>query len=503
MNRSSQSGVALIMALILIVVLSVMGISLMFLSQSETWSSMNYRLMSQTRDVAEAGVNKTANFLLYSYNLPGTVIDPMAAYNLIATPVLYNGYPTTVSYGGSPVILSSTPGVSSNYPVGAVQTSFNSASQGSLTAGFTAINYTSNAVLLSMRQANVYGSVTPVTIQTWLITSAANINGIPNAQVEISAILEREITPTFNYAAFATNSGCGALQFGGGGTTDSYDSTTVSGGSVTTQNYGGNVGTNGNLSTNGNPTTINGSLSTPRSGVGSCSVNNVTAWTAGTGHVTGSIIELPQPVNYPTPAAPSPLPPTTSITLNNKASDCGGAAGCTYSGGAFTLAPGGCAPGGTPATFGNVTVKGDVHLSAGCYNINTLTENGQGRFIIDSGPVVVSIAALSSTGTPLSGTVVDLTGGSISNPSLNPMNFQILYAGTGTVNLKGGSAASALVYAPNCTYSFAGNGDWYGAVIGAALTDLGGAGIHYDRRLQNNAFVVGNYFLSSFTWKKY
>jgi len=68
----------------------------------------------------------------------------------------------------------------------------------------------------------------------------------------------------------------------------------------------GNVGTNGNLTTNGSPTTINGNLSTPRTGTGTCTTNNVTAWTDNAGTVNGSIIELPQPVTYPTPVIPHP-----------------------------------------------------------------------------------------------------------------------------------------------------------------------------------------------------
>src|SRR5713226_10178176 len=72
MNRTKERGVALILALILLLVLSVMAVSLMFLSQTETWSSLNYRLMSQARGGAEAGVNAAANFLMSTgYTPPG------------------------------------------------------------------------------------------------------------------------------------------------------------------------------------------------------------------------------------------------------------------------------------------------------------------------------------------------------------------------------------------------------------------------------------------------
>src|SRR5712692_6009335 len=486
MNKTKERGVALILALILVLVLSVMAVSLMFLSQTETWSSMSYRIMSQARGGAEAGVNKAANFLMSTgYTPPGGAA--LNAYTLTASPVTYP------LGSGNPVVLSADSTVLSNYPLASAQTSFSTAGQGSLTAGNSTVNYTSSAKLLSMQRVTPYGSTTPVTIQTWEITSDGTISGLRNAQVEVSAILEQPISPVFNYAAFATSNGCSALTFGGGGTTDSYDSGAVVNGAVSTQAYGGNVGTNGNLSESGSPTTINGSLSTPRTGVGTCTTGNVTAWTDNQGTVTGGLVELPQPVVYPTPVIPAPGSTNLNLTRNWNCPTGGNTiSGCTSSGGNIYLPPG---------AYGNVNITGNanLHVSAGTYNINSFQEqSGQSGLIIDSGPVIFNI-----TGNNVSGAVVDLTGNSVQNPSLNPMNFQVLYAGTGTVKLAGNSQAAALLYAPNASFSFTGQGSWYGAVIGNNLTDMGGAAIHYDRRLQRNAYTVGNYMLSSFTWKKY
>jgi hypothetical protein len=485
-------------------VLSVMSISLMFISQTETWSSLNYRLTSQARDGAEAGVNSAANYIVNTYTEPGGVGDPTAAYTTNVSPV---------TYAGQPVILSANTNQASNYPVSSVQSAFNTSGigSGSVTAGNVTVNYNTYAKLLSMHTAfKPLGSTTNTTVQTWQIFSDGTISTIRNAKVEVSAILEQHIIPTFNYAVFATASGCSALQFGGGGTTNSYDSSTVVIGTTPTYSATmGDVGTNGNLATNGNPTTINGDLFTPRTGVGTCTSNNVTAWTAGTGHVNGSIVELPQSVVYPNPSVPI-APGITDMTLNNKASDCAGVTGCSYdtpscTAGDFCLAPGPCPlPSSVTGNgfYGNVTAKGNVHLSAGCYDLNTLSENGGGTLVINSGPAIVNIAALDSSGNPLTGTVIKLTGGSVSNPGLVPMNFQLIYGGTATVSLKGGSTASGVVYAPNATYSFAGNGDWYGAIVGQTMTDLGGAAVHYDRRLQNKAYTLGPWMLDSFTWKK-
>ena len=490
MKKLTERGVALILTMILLLILSVMGLSLMFLAQTETWSSMNYRFVSQARDGAEAGVNAAANFLLNNYTPPGGTGDPLTAYNINARPVQ-----TT---GGSAVILSANSNVASTYPVASVQTAFNTAAQGTLAAGNTTVNYAATATLLSMEQVGVYGSPTPVTIQTWRITSDGSINGLRSADVEVSSVMERQITPTFTYAAFAASNGCGALQFGGGGSTGSYDSSAVVGGVATTSNSDGNVGTNGNLATNGNPTDIYGNLSTPRSGVGTCTANNVTAWTSGSGHVSGSILELPQPVNYPTPTIPPPgatneginsattLPPGSygDITLNGH--------------GVLTLEP--TCP-GPPA------IPSVLNCTAGIYDINSISEAGANTSIVIAPipgtspavylPIIVNVAGVNNS------SPVTLTGNSVQNPTLNPMDFQLMYAGTGTISLKGGSQASGLLYAPNASFSFAGGATWYGAVIGSAMTDMGGATIYYDRRLSNSAFTVGNWMLDSFTWKKY
>jgi Tfp pilus assembly protein PilX len=495
MNRTKERGVALILAMILLLVLSVMAVSLMFLSQTETWSGMNYRLMSQARDGAEAGVNKAANFLLNSYTPPGTAGDPLSNYTAGVAPVpgttLYAG----VTYGGSPVLLSANGAVSSNYPIASVQTSFNTAGQGSLTAGTTTVNYAASATLLSQQQVTVYGSSTPATIQTWLITSDGSISNIRNAQVEVSAIMERQITPVFNYAAFADSSGCSALSLSGGGSVNSYDSSAVVNGTVTTQNYGGNVGTNGNLSESGSTTDIYGSLSTPRTGVGTCNANNVTALTvSGNAKLTGGLIELPQPVNYPNPTIPSPGTTNLSLTKNwSCPTGLNAIPGCSSSGGDITIPPG---------SYGDLNISGgaNVHLSAGAYNINSLTESGGSTIIIDSGPVILNVAG---NGINSNSKAVDLSGGSVTNASLLPTNFQIMYAGTAKVALSGGGQASGLVYAPNSSLAFSGGSNWYGAVIGGIITDTGGTAIHYDRRLQNTAYTLGNYMLSSFTWKKY
>ena len=65
-TNNHERGIAIVLALFLMSAMSVLAASLMFLSQTETYASMNYRIMSQTRYAGEAGVQKAASFLLDS-----------------------------------------------------------------------------------------------------------------------------------------------------------------------------------------------------------------------------------------------------------------------------------------------------------------------------------------------------------------------------------------------------------------------------------------------------
>src|SRR5258708_27243327 len=152
MKRSNQKGVALIFALIFILVLSVTAAALMFLSQSETWSSMNYRLMTQSRYGAEGGLHAAANYLMNNYTLPGGAGDPLIAYNINVSPV-------TLLAGGPPIALGPTmKGISANYPIPTVPIAFNTASKGSLTGGNNTVNYSFSAGLFAITKCFTFGS---------------------------------------------------------------------------------------------------------------------------------------------------------------------------------------------------------------------------------------------------------------------------------------------------------------------------------------------------------
>src|SRR5260370_27590633 len=120
-----------------------------------------------------------------------------------------------------------------------------------------------------MRQVFLCGTAQKLTAQLWRLTSHGDITAARKAEVEVSALLEKHVTECYNYAGFATGSGCGSISFNGGGTIDSYNSSnlTMSGGSPVTQNYYGNLGSNGDVNA-ATGTTINDTFSSPDTGVG-------------------------------------------------------------------------------------------------------------------------------------------------------------------------------------------------------------------------------------------
>ena len=146
----NEQGIALVLSLFLVLAMSVVATSLMFLSQTETYSSVNYRMMSQARYGAESGIQVASNFLLNEsgtgYTAPSTGgADSIASYVTTVSPVTYNG---------NPVILSANASVPSNYPVPAVQTAFNNAVNGTLAVGNTNVAYQPYATLAGVHAGN-------------------------------------------------------------------------------------------------------------------------------------------------------------------------------------------------------------------------------------------------------------------------------------------------------------------------------------------------------------
>jgi Tfp pilus assembly protein PilX len=509
-RRDDERGIALVLALFLVSALSVLGASLMFLAQTETNASMNYRMMSQVRYAAEAGVQKASNFLLDPAQFP----TPTAA-DLLNTAIC-NRKVSPVTCNGAEVVLSASPAKAANYPVAAVQTAFSAAGQGTMAAGNTTLTYQSYARLVGLQVFDSYGGGQGVTA-TWELTGAGGLVGYSKATVEILALVETPKVAASSYAAFATDTTCGALTFGGNVTINSYDSSTLTG--ATTPTYsgtGGDVGTNGNL-TIGGSVDVKGNLYTPRTGVGACTNGAVDALTeSGNATVDGSITKLPGAVTYPSPTLPGPsLLPAVSISSPGAAT-CTSlgltALNCSYSGNTITLT-------GTNLTLPSLSLTSGVNLlitassPAAQINFNSISLAGHSTIGIKatspSQGAIIGVVGKNPDGSTIA-TPIDFTGGSYTSVSgcascsaYDASMLQIVYGGTAEMKMTGNSGAAATIYAPNALFTLSGTADIYGSVLANRINNTGNANIHYDRRLSHDFYVVGHPIMGTFNWKRF
>jgi len=500
LTAKSERGASLVIALLAMLVLSVLSAGIIFITHTETLTTANYTTLARARYAAEAGVQSTINWLSNNYTAPTS----FTSYNTGKAPVwCISG---CASNGGA-VVLSAVSGVAANYPDSTVASAYQSALSNQVLPGVSNASYSTYATLLSMTPGTGASWLAGGgSSQTWQITSQGNVAGVRNATVQVVATFERTSTPIFTYAVFGVSATCGSVSFGGGGGTDSFDSSAGTY-AATEQLTLGNIGSNGNFSLSGGGGTaplikvIGGTLSTPKSGTGNCVVGSPDALTIGSGWTTGALTQLSAPVTYPTPLAPSPTPPTTGQNIRN---NCSSITGCScYPFGGYA-----CTNSGpyrlTPGTYGDLLMGGGktLHLSAGTYVVNTLTLSGGSVIIVDSGPVILNAAAQGvSAG---SCCAVDFSGGTVSNVGGLPSNFQIVYGGTASIDMSGGSGAYAVVYAPNAPVSIGGGGDLYGAIIGATVDNSGGTSIHFDRALLNQfQSGVGGFRPIGFSWSKF
>jgi Tfp pilus assembly protein PilX len=320
---NSDRGVALILTLIAIMVLTTIAVGIVLVTQTQVWTSYNYRLTAQARYAAEAGIQCTMNWIQNSYTAPAS--PPPASYITTTYPVSCTAAPCT---GGS-VVLSAMSGVSSNYPDSTQQTAFNSALSSQSIPGISSATSSTYATLLQMSGGVSWlpGASSGVT-QTWQITSVGSVGGLRNASVQLQATYERQGTPIFTYGLAGDANSCGDSTF----TIGKMDAWNSAAGTypATHQNSGGNIGTNGNVTLSGGSTTIGGTISSSSNiTVGNCPdgiTNNVggTPWTG--------LQQLPTALSYSNPTVPSPMTPNVNINQNGSSScDASWPAGaCTY-----------------------------------------------------------------------------------------------------------------------------------------------------------------------------
>jgi hypothetical protein len=297
---------------------------------------------------------------------------------------------------------------------------------------------------------------------------------------------------------------------------------------------------------------VKGNLSSPVQGVGACTNNGGVASTALTqsGVATvegGAPLKLPQTLQLPTP----PTPPVSSMhgpggntdpvsITNPNGSTCGlilqppqDTANCSVSGNVITLKNTGPTPLNLPymALGGQtklVLTASDVPGIANSYNFNAIQLSSTNNSLKIESPsstqdVKINIAGMYPDGTNITTVaVVDIGGGAdvggYTTTPANPANtcagcsqfdaslMQIIYGGTGTMNVAGNPSAAVVYYAPNAAVSFSGNSSLYGAIIAKTLAINGGGNsiaINYDQNLAGKGMTASAPMIASFSWKKY
>lgn len=532
--KRDERGIALVITLFLMASLSALAVSMMFLSQTETASSRNYRTMSQARYAGEAGIHKAINYLNSTAYTVGATMN-YANYDLTKSPVrCVSGCarnspacdPTSVTTMASTncvVLAAGFTGLTSNYPDATVTTAFGTtaatAATGTLAvngSGVTnnnalgTVSFGTYAILMSMRSYSGYGTGT-LAVQTWQIVSDGKAGPTSSlATVEVMSTFEKAVVPAETFAVFATDTECEAIKYEGSGKTDSYNSGNALGanGKPVTSDSGGSIGTNGNLLLKGT-VDIFGNLSTPRTGVGDCADGAVTAVSGGVAQLHGEAIRLPQNKLYPDPVIPNPgsVPDLDLSSIGNIATCIAKMATfgwtCTTGLGAYTgywvIAP----TSGNTLNCNNLNIGSNTKIVIGgastaniIVNANSFTTAGNTSLAITNGTTTMN---LRGTGVD---PVMDMQG-NFSTTAFDPTKLQIMYAGTGTVKLRGSNELAATIYAPNALVDMSSGYDVYGSILANRYINSGGAVVHYDTALASKYYTISNPFMSTFTWKKY
>lgn len=525
--KNSESGVALLSALFAVLLLSAIALGLVYVAGTESQVNYNYRNEQIAYFAAKAGVEEARDRMMPSNAnyfggslptlLPGNGVSPGIlyllnegapanagtvqpwsstnayfddelchdGYNLGLTQVQpdlrcnsapgggnwYNKVTSTAPWNGTSAAMAykwvriapKVNGTEQDYAVVPI----NSVNSGTQICWDGSYERLLTAATCQQMQTPQNTSMTPVYVLTALAVAP---NG---ARKMVQAEVAQAPSQGFIYGMYAAGTGCSILELAGGAITDSF--TTANGGTYATThtNTGGDVGSNGNVDLEGTPTQVGGSigvLAVPPAAAasqGPCPQNNYTNNGGGmVANPANQLNTLAQPVNFATPPPPNPPPPNSGFTPPA----CGAGSGLS----GLCMVPG---------TYGNISLTSHTTLNfaPGVYNINSISLAGHAAIDVETNPPGQVILNIAGNGIAAGNAVVDLTGGTVSNPTGIANDFQIMYGGTGTVKVAGGSATYMVVYAPKAAVTLKGGSDFYGAILGYGVNDAGGVNFHYDR----------------------
>ena len=552
-SRNGESGIALMMALVCLVIISTLAVGVMFSTQSEIWTSSNYRATTQARYMAEAGAQQALNYVNTQYSPPSTF--KTSAFN-------FNSMPVTTSAGANLIL--ATAGMAST-PYADTYSAIDSTQETAFQNYFsTTVKQTPFANISGNAQFDVAMQLLSATqgtdgkwLMRWKIVSEGSLASMGTtvtnsgrARVQIIEVVDNVVTytaggassgtsPTYTAGVFATGTGCGAITMSGGQYTNSYNSSTqLNNPSPTLANAGGDVATNGNVTiTNG--AYVIGNVFTPYYNLGATgtygisggpvwpglnapstgpySYGSPTPCSTATGGTEWAVYEdnsgssvgctaasssscsqktyaLPSPApSYPTPIMPSVAVNTAACT--GYRGICAGGNGSGY--GVNTNA---CQIANPPST------NADGTAGAGPANFGTVTFASCAVITLSAGTYNMDSLNITSGATiniPTTGSVVinildngtattPLTdsGGIVANNGGAPANLTFVYAGTKPTTLNAGANMFATIYAPNSPVTITGNAGLYGALVSKTANFQGSGHVIYDTSLVNQHWNV-------------
>ena len=190
-----QRGVALILVLLAVLVLSTLAAAIVFTSRAETLSSYNFRIVSQAEYAAWAGIQRAVNYFNSAAYVPVTPVNAPVNYDVS----IYSIKPSDIYYSNdsgveciagcttlnAPVVLTTAGG--SNYPIAGTVTSFvNALNSQTLTAaaGHTG-NFTVTAQLMDYHTVNneFFPAINLQPFEVWKVTSTGTWNSNVGAGV--------------------------------------------------------------------------------------------------------------------------------------------------------------------------------------------------------------------------------------------------------------------------------------------------------------------------------
>lgn len=483
-GRSSQRGVALFVVLFALMLLSALGIGLLYTTDTDTVLASDYRDAQQAYYEARAGLQEamarlaandaavlpTLTQVVYIINKQNSSegIQPWTAgTSLSDTELCHESLFSSIPPASAAASCTSAP-TETNWYRTTPSTGPGAGTASALRYKWVRVNLKLNASASpagnqssmyvdpnASRLAQVYWDGTNETTSSsgnnpvYVVTALAIVNGTRRmVQAEVSLPVSSSSSP-FKYAMFATSNACDAINMSGAVYTDSYDSTPAPGTTTPTKwttksTSGGDIATFGNVTFSGS-TQVNGTINVPNLKVGyqlpksACtgtgpsisysviSSNGGGSCVPGYGGTPGpcpmQVLSDPVP---PTPPTPSLLPPGNTISYDWRNPD-------------VSLSPANVSsltPSGNTSNLhvGNYKVK----LTGGTYNLYDVLVNGSGTLTLQPG--TYNINSLTLTG----GGKINIDTGSCASTAPGGCAVILNIAG-GTKNLSGSGNSNVAI----------------------------------------------------------